>query len=91
MVQKAVLLTVFIMSAGLFYLVSPSWGCAVEAQCVITCYDSSGQKIGDPVPCFDQISGTGECNCDTTWNVSGQAACYVQCSGSPQIARYCTF
>lgn len=91
MVRKAVLFAVFVVSAGLFYAASPSWGCGIESVCVITCYDSSGQQIGAPVTCKDMVTGTGSCACDTEYNTSGQAACHSHCTALSGEDTYCTF
>jgi hypothetical protein len=92
MVQKAVLLAVFMISGSLLYLVSPSWGCSVEAQCTITCYNSSGVALGPPEKCISIITGSGnQCTCDTEFNSSGQASCTSHCTGQSTAANYCIF
>ena len=92
MLQKAVLIAVFLTSVGLFYIVSPSWGCGVESICQITCYDAHGVQIGDPKQCTDRVvTGTGSCACETDYTGNGTAACHSHCTSLTGEDTYCTF
>jgi len=92
MTNKIVLGTWFLLSASLFYFVSPSWGCGVYTKCIITCYDSSGHQIGEPVPCVDSTQVIHRsCECDTEYNGSGTAACHSHCSTITGQDTFCTF
>lgn len=88
MLRKAVLFAAFVISVGLFYAATPSLGCGIESECVITCYDSSG---GKPLLCRDTATGTASCACDTEFNNSGQAACHSHCTALSGEDTYCTF
>ena len=90
MSQKIVLVAVFTLSVGLFYFVSPSWGCGVKSTCVIQCYNSSGQQIGNNVPCSD-FDTAGSCECYTDAGTNGTAGCHSHCTSTTGQDEYCIF
>jgi hypothetical protein len=91
MSQKIVLVAVFSLSVGLFYLVSPSRGCGVKSTCEIQCYNSSGQPIGTPKSCYDSVTSTGSCECYTDYETNGTSGCHSHCSISTGQDTFCVF
>jgi hypothetical protein len=91
MTRKLFLIGVFLMTAAMFYLGSPSWACGIRSECKITCYDASGVQIGEPVTCNDVAMGTGSCSCETDYTNSGLTGCHSHCTQETGEDEYCTF
>lgn len=90
MTKRLVLLSIFLSSGLLVYLVVPTFGCGVQVGCTASCFDSNGNFVQSAVCSDSKPLGTGSCECYTDYEVNGNAFCHALCTSTTGEDRYCS-